>query len=204
LEGLGQKSRLAPIARPKRDSAYRSVAAPERAVYLRQLEVDDAEALLALLVRERAFLDPWEPVRPETFFTLETQQRGLARLRAAEDFADFGIFLEAGGELVGRLQLSGISAPPFANAHIGYFVSERHNGRGYATEAVRQAVDAAFGELELHRVQAAVVPRNVASIRVLEKAGFRKEGLALRYLQIAGVWVDHLLYAVTAEEWPTA
>jgi ribosomal-protein-alanine N-acetyltransferase len=171
-------------------------------VYLRQLEVADAEALLELLLRDRAFLGPWEPIRPDSFFALETQQRELATLREREDFVDFGIFLEPGGELVGRIQLTGISPLPFANAHLGYFVSERHNGRGFATEAVRQAVDAAFGELALHRVQAAVIPRNVASIRVLEKAGFREEGLALRYLQIAGVWEDHKLYAVTAEEWP--
>jgi len=154
------------------------------------------------LVRDRAFLDRWEPTRRDTFFTLEVQQRGLAKRREAEDLVDFGILLDAGDELVGRIQLTGISRAPFENAHVGFFVSERHNGRGYATEAVRQAVDAAFGELALHRVQAAVIPRNVASIRVLEKAAFREEGLALRYLQIAGVWEDHKLYAVTAEEWP--
>jgi [ribosomal protein S5]-alanine N-acetyltransferase len=155
-----------------------------------------------VLVRDRAFLDPWEPIRPDTFFTLEAQQRGLGRLRESEDFVDFGIFVEDGDELVGRIQLTGISPAPFENAHLGYFVSERHNGRGYATEAVRLAVDAAFRELALHRIQAAVIPGNAASIRVLEKAGFREEGLAQRYLQIAGVWEDHKLYAVTAEEWP--
>jgi ribosomal-protein-alanine N-acetyltransferase len=155
-----------------------------------------------VLVRDRAFLDPWEPIRPDEFFTLEAQQRGLARLREAEDLVDFGIFLEAGDELVGRIQLTGISPAPFENAQLGYCISEQHNGRGYATEAVRQAVDAAFGPLALHRVQAAVIPRNAGSIRVLEKAGFREEGLARRYLQIAGVWEDHKLYAVTAEEWP--
>ena len=177
-------------------------ATREIAVYLRQLEIGDAQALLEVLARDRAFLDPWEPIRPDTFFTLEAQQRGLARLREANDLVDFGIFLEAGDELVGRIQLTGISPAPFENAHLGYFVSERHNGRGYATEAIRQAVDAAFGELALHRVQAAVIPDNGASIRVLEKSGFREEGRARRYLQIAGVWEDHKLYAVTAEEWP--
>jgi ribosomal-protein-alanine N-acetyltransferase len=170
-------------------------------IYLRRLEVADAEALLEMLVRDRAFLDQWEPTRRDTFYKLETHQRRLEALQGDESFADFGIFLAAGDELVGRIQLSGISRGPFENAYLGYFVSERHNGRGYATEAVRQAVDVAFGELGLHRVQAAVVPRNLASIRVLEKAGFREEGLALRYLQIAGVWEDHKLYAVTAEEW---
>jgi [ribosomal protein S5]-alanine N-acetyltransferase len=173
------------------------------AIYLRRLEMADAEALLEMLVRDRAFLDQWEPIQSDRFYMLETHQRRLEALQGDENFADFGIFLAAGDELVGRIQLSGISRGPFENAYLGYFVSERHNGRGYATEAVRQAVGAAFGELGLHRVQAAVIPRNLASIRVLEKAGFREEGLALRYLQIAGVWEDHKLYAVTAEEWPT-
>jgi [ribosomal protein S5]-alanine N-acetyltransferase len=204
LEAVRPKSRLAAIARPKPDSVQKPVAGSDWAVYLRPLEFDDAEALLEVLVRDRVFLDRWEPIRPDTFFTLETQQRGLERLREADDFADFGIFLETDDELVGRVQLSGISPSPFENAYLGYFVSERHNGRGYATAGVRLAVSAALGELELHRVQAAVIPRNVPSIRVLEKAGFRKEGVALRYLQIAGVWEDHVLYAVTAEEWPTA
>jgi [ribosomal protein S5]-alanine N-acetyltransferase len=169
---------------------------------LRELEVADAEALLEVLVRDRAFLDPWEPTRDASFFTLEVQRRGLGRLREAEDFVDFGIFLSDTDELVGRIQLSGIARGPFQNAYLGYFVSERHNGCGYATEAVRQAVGHAFGPLELHRVQAGVVLRNPGSIRVLEKAGFREEGLALRYLRIKGVWEDHKLFAVTSEEWP--
>jgi [ribosomal protein S5]-alanine N-acetyltransferase len=155
-----------------------------------------------VLVRDREFLDRWEPTRPESFFTLELQRHGLAKLRAAEDAVDFGMFTVDDDELVGRVQLTGITLGAFQNAYAGYFVSERHNGKGFATEAVRQAVDAAFGELALHRVQAAVIPRNAPSIRVLEKVGFREEGLALRYLQINGVWEDHKLFAVTAEEWP--
>ena len=168
---------------------------------MREFEVADAEALLELLVRDRAFLDPWEPVRADSFFTLEVQQRGISKLRAAEDLVDFGIFLAETDELVGRVQLSGITRGPFQNAHVGYFVAERHNGRGYATEAVRQAVDAAFGPLDLHRVQAAVIPRNAGSVRVLEKAGFRREGFAERYLLINGTWEDHILFAVTCDEY---
>jgi ribosomal-protein-alanine N-acetyltransferase len=171
-------------------------------IYIRQLDAGDAEALLEVLVHDREFLDRWEPTRLESYFTLDGQRRGLARLRAAEDVVDFGIFKVADDELVGRIQLTGITLGVFQNAYAGYFVSARQNGKGYGTEAVRQAVDAAFGELGLHRVQAAVLPRNTASIRVLEKAGFREEGLALRYMQINGVWEDHKLFAVTVEEWP--
>jgi [ribosomal protein S5]-alanine N-acetyltransferase len=162
--------------------------------------------VLEVLIRDRdarsgAFSTPWEPVRPESFFTLEAQQRGIARLREANDLVDFGIFLVAGDALVGRAQLSGISSAPFENSHLGYFGSERYNrvcdggGAGGGRCCLR--------ELALHRVQAAVIPRNGASIRILEKVGFREEGLALRHLQIAGVREDHALYAITAEEWPS-
>jgi len=90
------------------------------------------------------------------------------------------------------------------NCTIGYFVDQSRNGRGYATEAVGLASGFAFGEGGLHRVQAAVMPRNAASIRVVEKNGYRFEGLARRYLQINGLWEDHNIYAMTAEEWPVS
>lgn len=79
-------------------------------------------------------------------------------------------------------------------------MAEEHNGRGYATQAVGSAVDYAFDELGLHRVQANVMTSNPRSARVLEKAGFRREGLALHYLKIAGRWEDHDLYAITQED----
>ncbi len=98
------------------------------------------------------------------------------------------------------MSLSQIFHGPFRSCIVGYFLDEAVNGRGYTTEALGLVVGHAFGELGLHRVQAGVMPRNVGSIRVLEKLGFRREGLALRYLRINGVWEDHLLYAITAEE----
>ncbi len=101
---------------------------------------------------------------------------------------------------MGRLTLSQVFRKAFRNCYLGYWVGREHNGRGYATEAVRLSVDYAFGELGLHRVQANVMTKNRRSARVLEKAGFRKEGLALRYLCIAGAWEDHDTYALTAEE----
>src|SRR5207342_3877462 len=109
----------------------------------------------------------------------------------------FGIFAPA---LVGRVALNEVVRGVFGNAYLGYFVDEAVNGRGYATEAVRLAVRFAFAEASLHRVQAAVVPRNTASVRVLEKAGFREEGYAERYLCINGVWEDHRIFAITSED----
>ncbi len=83
----------------------------------------------------------------------------------------------------------------FQNAYLGYSIAQRWNGHGFATEAVGQALEYAFGEAGLHRVQAAVMPRNTGSIRVLEKNGFREEGYAVGYLCINGVWEDHLIFA---------
>jgi ribosomal-protein-alanine N-acetyltransferase len=91
----------------------------------------------------------------------------------------------------------------FMNAHLGYWIDGEYQGQGFATEAVGNALALAFGALGLHRVQAAVMPHNAASLRVLAKLGFRKEGECARYLQIAGRWEDHHLFAMTREEWET-
>ena len=147
----------------------------------------------------REFLEQWEPVREADFFRLEAQKADI-EAAVADAAADrryaFGIFAE--GELVGRLALNQIVRGVFQNAYLGYSIGERWNGRGLASEAVGVAVEFAFGDLGLHRVQAAVMPRNAASIRVLEKNGFREEGYAVGYLCINGVWEDHRIYARTA------
>ena len=157
--------------------------------------------MLGLLVRNREFLARYDPVRPENDFTLEGQRAAMADLtagRAAGTTYAFGI--RATGALVGRVTLSQVFRKAFQNCYLGYFVGEEHNGRGYATTAVGLAVRFAFEDLGLHRVQANVMTTNPRSARVLEKAGFRKEGRALRYLQIAGRWEDHDLYALTVED----
>jgi ribosomal-protein-alanine N-acetyltransferase len=160
--------------------------------------------MLDALVRNRSFLEPFEPARPESDFTLAGQVaslRAVEEARAAGTTYAFGI-RAPGGELAGRITLSQVFRRNFRNCYLGYWVAESHNGRGYATSAVLQAVGYAFEVLGLHRVQANVMTKNPRSARVLEKAGFRREGLALRYLEIAGRWEDHDMFAITAEEWP--
>jgi ribosomal-protein-alanine N-acetyltransferase len=103
--------------------------------------------------------------------------------------------------LVGRVSLDNVVRGAWQNATLGYFVDQEHNGKGIATEAVRLSAAYAFKEASLHRIQAGVMPRNARSIRVLEKVGFRFEGVSLRYLQINGVWEDHNMYALTLEDW---
>jgi [ribosomal protein S5]-alanine N-acetyltransferase len=167
-------------------------------IVLRHLASDDAPALLAFMKENRDFLEQWEPVREKGFYTLDAQAADI-EAAAADAEADrrhaFGIFLDS--ELVGRIALSQIFRGIFQNAYLGYSIGERWNGQGLATEAVGVAMRFAFDDLALHRVQAAVMPRNIGSIRVLEKNGFREEGYAVGYLCINGVWEDHRIFART-------
>ena len=173
------------------------------AVSLRPFTRSDAESLLGLRIKNRSFLIPFEPQRDVNIYTLSAQRRQIESdeegFESGRRFA-FGIYL--GDLLVGRVSLDNVVRGAWQNATLGYFVDREHNGKGIATEAVRAAVGYGFTDAHLHRVQAGVMPRNVRSIRVLEKVGFRFEGTSARYLQINGVWEDHNMYAITVEEWP--
>ncbi|HEX8122351.1 MAG TPA: GNAT family protein [Solirubrobacteraceae bacterium] len=158
----------------------------------RPLTVDDAEALLDLRRANRDHFQIAEPRHPESFFTLE-RQRDLV---AGADGLVVGAF---DAQLVGFARLSNVVLGAFHNAYLGYMVAREHNGRGIGTLLVRHAVALAW-ERGLHRVQAAVRVDNPGSLRVMEKAGFRREGLALRYLNLDGDWRDHVLHAITRED----
>jgi ribosomal-protein-alanine N-acetyltransferase len=168
---------------------------------LTPLVAGDAEEMLALLLRNRAFLEPFDPIRPESDLTLDGQRASIAELEEARAAGTtYAFTIRAGGMLVGRVTLAQVFRKAFRSCYLGYWVGEEHNGRGHATAAVGLAVDYAFDDLGLHRVQANVMTKNPRSARVLKRNGFRKEGLALRYLQVAGRWEDHYLYAITRED----
>src|SRR5206468_6366056 len=127
----------------------------------------------------RGFLRPWEPARDENFYTVEAAAASIEAQqaeRAADRVYALGILAPEG--LFGYANLNAVVRGVFQNAYLGYAVAEAANGRGYATQAVLEATRIGFEELALHRVQAAVIPRNAASVRVLEKAGFRREGFS--------------------------
>jgi ribosomal-protein-alanine N-acetyltransferase len=169
---------------------------------IRDLRVEDAEEMLALRERNREFFTPFEPTVADDHFTRAVQLDVIRHgNRAWDDDREytFGVALPS-GELVGRVRLSVVVRGPWQNANIGYYVARASNGRGICTEAVGLVVGFAFERLGLHRVQAAVMPRNTPSIRVLEKNGFRREGLAPRYLRINGEWEDHAIFARTVED----
>jgi ribosomal-protein-alanine N-acetyltransferase len=111
----------------------------------------------------------------------------------------FGIFID--GDFAGEINLSAVQRGPFQSAYVGYWIDEKHAGNGYMPESVVVLAQYAFDELHLHRIQISIIPRNSASRRVVEKLEIRDEGTAIRYLEINGVWEDHVRYAMTAEEW---
>lgn len=168
----------------------------------RPVTVDDAEELTALLLRNREFLAPWEPLRDEEYFTIDVQRALLeGSLMGHVNGWCLPLVIVDGGRIVGRLNLSGITRGALQSAAIGYWVAADSNGRGIATRAVAEAVERAFGELNLHRLQAETLPENVASQRALERNGFARFGVAPEYLRIAGEWRDHHLFQRINRDW---
>ncbi|MGB9034277.1 GNAT family N-acetyltransferase [Arthrobacter sp. UCD-GKA] len=168
---------------------------------MRLLRSSDGPALAAAYVRNREYLSPWEPVRPEEYYTEAWQAADIARRLAAEKSGEgypLGLFFD--DTLVGRFNVAGIVRGPFQSAGLGYWVDSAYAGRGLASAAVQVIVETARDELGLHRLEASTLLHNAGSQRVLLKAGFRLIGMAPRYLQIAGEWQDHNLYQVVLHD----
>jgi ribosomal-protein-alanine N-acetyltransferase len=174
---------------------------------LRPARTGDVGEIRRALRTNSDHLRPWSvaPAPGDDPASLTSVSRAVLRYRRewkrGQAFVLFVSRLDDDRRIVGRIALGGILRGAFQNAYLGYWIDARHQGQGLMTEAVRAATTFAFGAAALHRVQAAVMPSNKASLRVLEKAGYRREGSAARYLCIAGAWEDHVLFAVTAEEW---
>ncbi|MBI3993300.1 MAG: GNAT family N-acetyltransferase [Candidatus Lambdaproteobacteria bacterium] len=172
---------------------------------LRPLVPADARHLQQYVVRNRDWLAPWEPTHPASYFTAEGQRNILLQCedeRRADTGILFGIFERNGDptEVLGRISISGIMRGIWQNGFLGYSIACSRAGRGYMTETLRRVVHYGFMDLGLHRLQASIIPRNQASLRVAQKCDFRHEGRALRYLKISDVWEDHDMYALTYEE----
>jgi ribosomal-protein-alanine N-acetyltransferase len=170
-------------------------------VTTRLVATSDAPELAALLAANRTFLAPYEPFRPEEFFTAEGQRTFLEDvLRTTAAGTTLPHVIVDDGRIVGRITLSNITRGPFLSASVGYWVSESANGRGVASAALARIVGIAFGELGLHRVEAGTMVHNAASQRVLQRNGFKRYGLAPRYLRINGEWRDHILFQRLADD----
>jgi len=164
--------------------------------HTRLARLEDAAEIAARLAENRTFLAPWEPLRPEEYFTAQGQYRLLdQQLTGYIDGHEVPLVVtDDADRIVGRINLNGIVRGALQSGTLGYWIAASHNGRGLATAAVDEVKRMAFGPLGLHRLQAETVPHNAASQRVLRRNGFRPYGLAPEYLRIDGRWQDHVLF----------
>jgi [ribosomal protein S5]-alanine N-acetyltransferase len=167
-------------------------------VVLRTPQMTDYNEWAALREKSRAFLMPWEPTWPEDDLSRGAFRRRIKRyvedLRSDQGYA-FLIVRNTDNALVGGLTIANIRRGVAQAGSLGYWMGEPFARQGYMTAAVRAVVPFAFATLRLHRLEAACIPTNAGSIRLLENTGFVREGYAREYLCIDGAWQDHLLYA---------
>lgn len=179
-------------------------------VGVRPLRLRDATAWSELRIRNEGWLGPWEGYPPATaapsWVERHSSSAFAAMLRVLRHEAKAGRTLPFAvtydGDLAGQVTVSNVVRGAFQSASVGYWVDGRLAGRGVTPTALALVVDHCFGRAGLHRIEANVRPENAASLRVVEKLGFRLEGSHPRYLFIDGAWRDHLGFAVTAEEVP--
>jgi ribosomal-protein-alanine N-acetyltransferase len=173
-------------------------------VVLRTPQMQDYPLWSHLRGISRPHLAPFEPqwafdelTRPAFRDRVKRYHRDA---RTDQGYAFF-IFTAVADELVGGITLSNIRRGVSQAASVGYWIGQPRTRRGYAGSALAAVSAFAFEELRLHRLEAACMPANIASLRTLERGRFRREGIAVRYLKIANRWEDHVLFALTIEEW---
>ncbi len=173
---------------------------------LRPPRTNDVTEIRRVLRKNHDHLKPWNPAPPpgEDPSTITEVSKTVLRQRKDWKRGSGFVFMLAmrnePARFVGKIALNGVMRGAMHGAYLGYWMDVDHCGKGLVTEGIRAVLDWAFGAAGLHRVQAAIMPRNERSLRVIEKLGFRREGYAERYLQIAGKWEDHVLFAKTREE----
>ena len=177
-----------------------------RRVVLRPLVPQDFNAWSEVRRRNGDWLTMWEPLRlphhpdPETnreVFAARCGSRDRERL-AGSQYA-FGIFID--GAFAGELNLNNVVRGAMQSATIGYWIDRARAGRSFMSESIVVLMQFAFEELNLHRLEICIIPRNSNSRRVVEKLGIREEGIAQRFLEINGAWEDHMRFGLTIEEW---
>ena len=176
-------------------------------VELRPVRVRDAKVWRDSRVRNAAWLRPWEPTNPETPLYRSSLSPYVSMVRAMRREAKMCQALPwvvtYGDEFAGQLTVGSIVWGSARSGQVGYWIDEAYAGRGIIPTALAMAVDHCFRVMGMHRLEASIRPENAASRRVVEKLGFREEGIRVRQLHINGAWRDHICYAITAEEVPT-
>ncbi|MBQ0139946.1 MAG: GNAT family N-acetyltransferase [Kurthia sp.] len=170
---------------------------------LKTLTEEDAVLLTKLVTDNKSYWSIHEPLHSAEYYSEKYQLKrikdSVRQMGMSREYS-FGIFLKEKDILVGHISIYSIKRLPFASAFIGYSLDERYTGKGFATEAVKRVTQFAFEDLSLHRIEAYVSPENIASVSVLERSGYQREGLLKKLLFINGRWVDHYLYALIDQD----
>ena len=179
-----------------------SVAMRHGPVELRLIRPKDARPLQHELITNRRWLQPWEATLPgvQTGVDMRISIRRL--LQQHREGSGYPFVMEYAGEIAGQLNIWGVMRGSLCSATIGYWVSERFAGHGITPAAVAMATDLAFSDLGLHRVEICLRPENRPSLRVVQKLGFRYEGVRRRFIHIDGDWRDHLAFSLVREDVP--
>ena len=169
-------------------------------VELRQLKKSDARKLQALLIKDRAWLSPWEATTPGIRYPVDARDLVRNLLYQQRKGTGLAFIIEVDGALAGQINVANILYGSVSSATVGYWIGQDFAGRGAMPIAVALTVDYLFDELGLHRVEIDIRPENEASLRVVEKLKLREEGLKERFIHIDGQWRDHRVFAITSEE----
>lgn len=163
---------------------------------LKTLDRSFAGLILDYYERNKAFMEEWEATKCEDYFTVPYQEKLLEKdLNDMENgrCLRLWIFKKGGPDrIIGMVAFNNIVRGAFLSCHMGYRLERDELNKGYISEAVQKGIDVMFSEYGLHRIEANIMPKNTASLRVAEKAGFYNEGLAYKYLKINGKWEDHI------------
>jgi [ribosomal protein S5]-alanine N-acetyltransferase len=171
-------------------------------VGIRPIRLRDARAVERELVEGRSWMREWEATSPRGSIGFDTRGSIRALQQNARNGQGLPFIIEVDGELAGQLNVTSISYGSLSSATIGYWIAERFAGRNATPIAVALATDHCFQALGLHRMEICIRPENVKSLRVVQKLGFRYEGLKRRYIHINGDWRDHFCFALVVEEVP--
>jgi len=171
-------------------------------VSLRVVRPRDAKTLERLVLSNREWLKPWEATNPygPTSFDFKAQIKSLLRQLERNEGLPFVIIYR--NEIVGQLNVANIMHGSVSSCVIGYWIIPEVAGRGITPTAVALAMDYMFTNVGLHRVEIAIRPENLPSLRVVQKLGLRYEGLKKNYIHINNDWRDHYIFALTADEVP--
>jgi len=184
-----------------------SVRLEGRRVLLRPPTERDWRAYAEVRAASRKFLEPWEPTWPDDALTREAFHRRLRRYAADwRDDAGYSMFVFRRGDaaVIGGISLSNLRRGVAQSGSLGYWVGASHARQGYMTEVLPLMLEFCFERLQLHRVEAACLPNNEASKRLLIRCGFTEEGYARKYLKINGRWHDHILFAYLVDDFHRA